>query len=199
MDHPAPEGRGRYEPFFRFMNMEAGVIPGTIRPAAQFGLQLEQIVFQPVFERGDVCMAALALGGPFVGPPEVFPGMKPIKHRPLPAGVMALHQGRRPGVQGRCYSPAPNGTGAAGSRLRHFSPRPGREQSPPGSSGPMKNVGNDTRNPVFLFLLSGLFLLRIAQRRFLSLLLNAPPRKTRVCLSLPPQRRSVRTASRLPL
>jgi hypothetical protein len=37
-----------------------------------------------------------------------------------------------------------------------------------------------TRNPLFLFLLFGLFLLRYAQRTFLSLLLNAPPRNTRV-------------------
>jgi hypothetical protein len=36
-----------------------------------------------------------------------------------------------------------------------------------------------TRNPMLLFLLFGLFLLRYAQRTFLSLLLNAPPRTTR--------------------
>lgn len=35
-----------------------------------------------------------------------------------------------------------------------------------------------TRNPLFLFLLFGLFLLRTAQRTFLLLLLNAPPRNT---------------------
>jgi hypothetical protein len=36
-----------------------------------------------------------------------------------------------------------------------------------------------TRKPLLLFLLSGLFLLRIAARTFFSLLLNDPPRSTR--------------------
>jgi hypothetical protein len=42
-----------------------------------------------------------------------------------------------------------------------------------------KSVDTTTRNPMLLFLLFGLFLLRYAQRTFLSLLLNAPPRNTR--------------------
>lgn len=55
---------------------------------------------------------------------------------------------------------------------------------------PKKNVDAPTattRKPLFLFLLSGLFLLRAAQRTFLSLLLKAPPRSTRGVLSLSPQ------------
>jgi len=39
-----------------------------------------------------------------------------------------------------------------------------------------------TRNPLFLFLLFGLFLLRTAQARLFRLLLNEPPRKTRLFL-----------------
>ncbi len=35
------------------------------------------------------------------------------------------------------------------------------------------------RNPMFLFRFSGLFLFRFAERRFLALLLKAPPRSTR--------------------
>jgi len=37
-----------------------------------------------------------------------------------------------------------------------------------------------TRNPMLLFLLSGLFLLRIADRQFLALLFQLPPRITRL-------------------
>ena len=38
---------------------------------------------------------------------------------------------------------------------------------------------NTHRTPLFVFLLSGLFLLRFAQRAFLRLLLKEPPRNTR--------------------
>jgi hypothetical protein len=44
---------------------------------------------------------------------------------------------------------------------------------------PLKNVDAHTRNPMLSFLLFGLFLLRAAQRRLFSLLLNDPPRNTR--------------------
>jgi len=45
---------------------------------------------------------------------------------------------------------------------------------------PLKNVDAHTRNPMLSFMLSGLFLLRAAQRRLFSLLLaNDPPRNTR--------------------
>ena len=42
-----------------------------------------------------------------------------------------------------------------------------------------KNVETTTRKPILLFLLSGLFLFRLAQRAFLRLLLKEPPRCTR--------------------
>ena len=63
--------------------------------------------------------------------------------------------------------------------------------APRRNSGHWKSVSTTTnRNPLFLFLLSGSFLLRSAQRTLFSSLLNAPPRNTRrVCVSLPPQRR----------
>jgi hypothetical protein len=44
-----------------------------------------------------------------------------------------------------------------------------------------KSVDATTRNPMFLFLLFGLFLLRFAQRAFLWLLMKEPPRNTRLC------------------
>ncbi|GAB4579784.1 MAG: hypothetical protein Fur0022_25230 [Anaerolineales bacterium] len=43
------------------------------------------------------------------------------------------------------------------------------------------------RKPLFLFQLSGLFLLRTAQRALLRLLWKAPPRTTRVLWVHPPQ------------
>jgi len=43
-----------------------------------------------------------------------------------------------------------------------------------------------TRNPLFLFLLFGLFLLRYAQRALFRLLLNDPPRTTRRSLRRSP-------------
>jgi hypothetical protein len=75
--------------------------------------------------------------------------------------------------------------GAARNRLRYFLPRFGRKfDSPPNNSGKeaildLKNMGATTRNPLFLFLLFGLFLFRMAQRTLFSLLLKAPPRNTR--------------------
>lgn len=42
-----------------------------------------------------------------------------------------------------------------------------------------------TRNPMFLFLLFGLFLFRAAHRAFLLLLLKAPPRNEQLPLGLP--------------
>jgi hypothetical protein len=42
-----------------------------------------------------------------------------------------------------------------------------------------KSVDATTRNPLFLFLLFGLFLLRTAQRAFPASLLKEPPRNTR--------------------
>ena len=60
----------------------------------------------------------------------------------------------------------------------------GPEGVPAGSSGWAVAAGGKmwaatTRNPLFLFLLFGLFLLRAAQRTLFSLLLNEPPRNTR--------------------
>ena len=50
--------------------------------------------------------------------------------------------------------------------------------APPGNSDASENVDNDNRNPMFLFRLFGLFLLRAEQRAFLASLLKAPPRNT---------------------
>ncbi len=41
-----------------------------------------------------------------------------------------------------------------------------------------------TRSPILLLSLSGLFLLRLAERQFSGLLFHEPPRSTRSCLSL---------------
>ena len=48
-----------------------------------------------------------------------------------------------------------------------------------------------TRNPMLLFLLSGLFLLRFADRAFLALLFQLPPRLTRPAVSLSPLKRNL--------
>ena len=56
---------------------------------------------------------------------------------------------------------------AARSRLRHFSPRPGRDLASAGQFRRERNVDNTTRKPMLLLRLSGLFLLRLAQRTFL--------------------------------
>ena len=46
-------------------------------------------------------------------------------------------------------------------------------------ASPRPTTGNTTRKPLLLFRLSGWFLLRFAERQFLSLLLKEPPRRTR--------------------
>lgn len=68
------------------------------------------------------------------------------------------------------------GTGSA-----IFQPRRRRRTraAVPAGTIPLKNVDAATRNPLFLLRLFGLLLLRYAQRTFLSLLLNVPPRSTR--------------------
>ena len=76
---------------------------------------------------------------------------------------------------------------------------PGRRQvSASATRSPTLNQGPDsgaallyaaeartTRNPMLLFLLSGLFLLRLAARRFLALLFQEPPRRTRSASPIP--------------
>ena len=76
------------------------------------------------------------------------------------------------------------GTGPA---VFHASAR--KEDPPPGNSGLVEKRGTTTRrNPMFLLRLFGLFLLRYAQRTFLALLLNDPPRTTRWCVGRPPHK-----------
>src|ERR1035441_1737041 len=60
--------------------------------------------------------------------------------------------------------------------------RQGRSREPPLR---LKDVDATTRNPMFLFRLSGLFLLRYAQRALSAGLFHEPPRNTRAPLSLP--------------
>ncbi len=54
-----------------------------------------------------------------------------------------------------------------------------------------------SRNPLFLFLLFGLFLLRTAARMFLSLLLKEPPRSTRAAQGRIPRKQSGLSALRM--
>ena len=76
------------------------------------------------------------------------------------------------------------GTGPA---VFHASAR--KEDPPPGNSGLVEKRGTTTRrNPMFLLRLFGLFLLRYAQRTFLALLLNDPPRTTRWPAGRPPHK-----------
>jgi len=75
-------------------------------------------------------------------------------------------------------------TSAARGKLGHFRRDPEALQppgNPGGTASAIESVDSTTRKPLFLLSLFGLFLLRAAQRTLLSLLLNAPPRKTR-CL-----------------
>ena len=116
----------------------------------------------------------------------------------MPAGVrsqmlvwrLVPYQGRRLRVRDRWYLP---GLFPAIRGDRRDQARPGtdsaifrlglqgstRQAVPAGQRPGAKSVDKTTRKPLFLFWLFGLFLLRAAQRTFLSLLLNEPPRNTR--------------------
>jgi hypothetical protein len=120
--------------------------------------------------------------------------MKPLAS-PLRGNWVTPRQGVKPRAQGRCYSPGlfltPSPSPKRRGERQEVKARPGADSAisrlgleeviPRQAVLATKNVDTTTRNPLFLFLLFGLFLLRFAQRTFLSLLLNVPPRSTR-CL-----------------
>ena len=55
----------------------------------------------------------------------------------------------------------------------------------PNPFGRLRLAGvRDKRKPMFLFLLSGLLLLRYAERQFVAGLFHAPPRSTRIACPL---------------
>ena len=96
---------------------------------------------------------------------------------------------RQAGLPGRrvvAIRPAPRFGSVRGARPGTdpaiFRSRPGRPACPPGISDgkpSRENVDAATRNPMLLFLLSGLFLSRAPQPTLSRLSLNEPPRNTR--------------------
>ncbi len=58
------------------MDVEAGIGAGLVALVAEFRLQAQQIIFQPIFKGGDVGQAPFAPGGLMIGPPQVGPAIK---------------------------------------------------------------------------------------------------------------------------
>ncbi len=60
MHDPVTERGGRDQPFFGFVDVEAGVFPRLVTEIRQFALELEQIIFEMIFKLSDVGMSAFA-------------------------------------------------------------------------------------------------------------------------------------------
>ena len=128
-------------------------------------------------------MAALALASLAISEQQVVPGAQ------LPVHLLRMwpRAGDGPWARGRCYVPArrrPQAARRCGQeRVRPFfiasAGKPGITLRRPAFPANAKYVDAHTRNPMLLLRLFGLFLLRYAQRTFLRLLLNEPPRTTR--------------------
>jgi len=173
---------------------------------AQFLLQSQQVIFQMILKGSRVCMATLAFGGALVGQQEVIPRNQIFIHffRNLtkvlkPSQVSGAKAPRRDqktaeGAGQLIFAFQPS-EGEGGSEARNIPCRVSllvastakasaleeRILNPRRTFGrSAKRVETTIRKPILLFLLLGLFLLRYAQRAFLELLLNAPPRSLRV-------------------
>ena len=72
--------RGADQAALRLVNVKAGVSSRLISLGAEFFLQAQQIVFQTIFKRGNVGMAALAGAGFFVSRSQVVPGSEFVVH-----------------------------------------------------------------------------------------------------------------------
>ena len=74
MHDPVTERGGGNQPFFGFVDVEAGVFPRLVAEIRQFSLDLEQVVFQVALKFSDVGMSAFAFRGFAVGQQQVGRG-----------------------------------------------------------------------------------------------------------------------------
>ncbi len=65
-----------YQPPFGFVDVKTFVGAGLVALVAEFRLQAQQIIFQPMFKGGDVGQAPFAPGGLPIGPSQVGPAIK---------------------------------------------------------------------------------------------------------------------------
>ena len=71
------KGCGRDQAPFGFVDVEAGVaVRADSVCDCSSSCKAEQIVLQPVLERGHIGVAALALGGPAIGQQQIVPSAK---------------------------------------------------------------------------------------------------------------------------
>ena len=74
------ERRGGNQAILGIMDVKTVILARLVGFILQFTLKLQQVVFQSVFERGDVRVTALAFAGFAIGEQEVFPGAELLEH-----------------------------------------------------------------------------------------------------------------------
>lgn len=67
MGHPIPKGRGGNQAAFGLVNVKTGVHPRLVGLRGKFMLQGQQVIFQMVFKRGNIGVAAFSFRGPPIG------------------------------------------------------------------------------------------------------------------------------------
>ena len=80
MNHAVTKGRGGNQTPFRFMDVKTGVLARAIGLRFEGVLQLQQIFFQPILERGGGRFAAFAFCGAAKGKQQVFPRVDLFVH-----------------------------------------------------------------------------------------------------------------------
>lgn len=81
MDDAVTKRRGGNQAAFRFVDVETRVCARAIRLVAQLGLQREQIVFEVIFKRGDICVTPFAFARFAIGEQQIFPRMDLFVHQ----------------------------------------------------------------------------------------------------------------------
>jgi hypothetical protein len=134
------------------MDEEAVVSARAVGVVPQFGLEIQQVLLQPVFKGSDIRLGALGQGRVVPSLKEVGPGMQVLegvrngsptygggwaaRGRLEPPANPAPRQGGAQGARPLLFLRLEEAPEPAWSRLRRSSPRPGRKRFlPPGSSG----------------------------------------------------------------
>jgi hypothetical protein len=122
--HPIAEGGGRDQAPLGLVNVEAGILPRLVGKRAQLLLQLDELIFQAIFESRHVGVAALAFTGAPVGQQEIVPGTQLCIHRLF---YSCPASGKNPGGGAVAIRPADASIYGVNSAARnaphHFSPR----------------------------------------------------------------------------